>query len=346
MRLKKRLLALLMTGAMTAGLLAGCGAAPGNAENPSESDASQGQSQDGAPDASADKTYTIGICQLVQHEALDAATKGFQDRLTEKLGDKVKFDLQNAQNDTPTCATIANGFISSGVDLIMGNGTAALQAAAAGTDTIPILGTSITDYGTALDVSEWAGTSGRNISGTSDLAPLEEQANMLHELFPNAKHIGLLYCSGEPNSKYQVDTIRGFLEALGYDCTDYSFVDSNDLASIVTTACANSDVIYIPTDNSAASNTEIIKNVCLPAKIPVIAGEQGICAGCGVATLSIDYYELGLTTGDMAYEILVNGKDPSTMQVQFAPNVVKKYNAEMCEALGITPPDGYEAIES
>lgn len=291
-----------------------------------------------------EKTYRIGICQLVQHVALDEATKGFQDALTEKLGDKVSFDMQNAQGESTNCSTIINQFVSAKVDLILANATAPLQSAAAATAEIPILGTSITDYATALDIDNWNGQTGRNISGTADLAPLDEQAAVIQELFPDKKKVGLLYCSGEPNSQYQVDIMKEHLEGMGYTCTYYSFVDSNDIASVVTNAASNSDLIYVPTDNTAASNTEVIQNVCLPAKVPVFAGEEGICKGCGVATLSISYYDIGYISGEMAYEILVNGADVATMDIRYAPNVVKKYNAANCEALGISVPDDYEAI--
>ena len=295
--------------------------------------------------AAAEETYTVGICQLVQHVAWDAATQGFQDALTEKLGDAVSFDVQNASGDSNTCSTIVNGFISDGVDLIMANATPALQAAVAATGDIPILGTSVTDYATALDIDDWNGATGMNVSGTSDLAPLEQQAEMLRELFPDAKKVGLLYCSAEPNSKYQADVITGYLEAMGYACTAYTFADSNDVASVAQNACDGSDVLYIPTDNTAASCTEAIRNVIEPAKMPVIAGEEGICAGCGVATLSISYYDLGYATGEMAYEVLANGADVATMAVRFAPNVTKEYNAELCELLGVKIPEGYVAIQ-
>ena len=294
--------------------------------------------------AMAEETYNVGICQLVQHPALDAATQGFIDTLTAKLGDKVTFDLQNASGDSATCITIVNGFISADVDLIMANATAALQAAQAGTEEIPILGTSITDYASALDIDGWTGVTGTNISGTSDLAPLAEQAAMLKELFPEAKEVGLLYCSAEANSVYQVEVITKELTALGYNCTNYAFADSNDVASVAMNACAASDVLYIPTDNTAASCTEAIRNVVEPEGVPVIAGEEGICSGCGVATLSISYYDLGCATGEMAYEILVNGADVSTMEIQFAPNVTKKYNAELCQLLNVTIPEDYIAI--
>lgn len=327
--MKKKLLSLVLTGCLAAGLLTGCGSAGDNAKTASKSKDS----------------YKVGICQLIQHPALDAATEGFKAALTEKLGDKVSFDEQNASGDSATCATIVNQFVSSGVDLILANATAPLQAAAAATNSIPILGTSVTDYATALQMDNWTGTTGTNISGTSDLAPLAEQAAMLNELFPDAKNIGLVYCSAEANSTYQIGVVKDELTKMGYTCTEYSFADSNDIASVVTNAISASDGLYIPTDNSAAAATEVINNICEPAGIPIITGEEGICQGCGVATLSISYYDLGYQTGLMAYEILANGADVSTMEVQFAPNVVKKYDAERCKTLGITVPDDYVAIE-
>ncbi|MGN1188731.1 MAG: ABC transporter substrate-binding protein [Lachnospiraceae bacterium] len=288
--------------------------------------------------------YTVGICQLVEHPALDAATQGFKDALTEALGDKVVFDEQNAQNDSNTCSTIVNNFVSKNVDLIMANATPALQAAAASTNKIPILGTSVTEYGVALGIDNFSGTVGGNISGTSDLAPLNEQADMVKELFPDAKNVGLVYCSAEANSQYQVDTVAGYLTAMGYTCKYYAFSDSNDIATVVTNAAAEMDVLYIPTDNTAANNTEIINNIC-KGKIAVVAGEEGICSGCGVATLSISYYDIGYATGKMAVKILTEGADISKMPIEYAPKFTKKYNPELCEALGIKIPDGYEAIQ-
>ena len=291
------------------------------------------------------KVYNVGICQLVEHAALDAATQGFKDKLTELLGaDNVVFYEQNAQGESTNCSTICQGFVSNGYDLILANATPALQAAAASTNAIPILGTSVTDYGTALDISDWTGTTGTNISGTADLAPIEEQEKMLKELFPDVKQVGILYCSSEANSKYQAQKFGEALSADGIAFKEYSAADSNEIQSITNTAVGECDVLYIPTDNTMASNTEIIKNICVPAGIPVIAGEEGICKGCGVATLSISYYDLGTTTGEMAYEILTQGKNPGEMEIRYAPNVVKEYNAEICESLGITVPEGYTAI--
>ena len=292
----------------------------------------------------ASKTYTVGICQLVQHPALDAATQGFKDALTEALGDSVKFDEQNASGESANCPTIINGFVASKVDLIMANATPALTAATSATADIPILGTSVTDYASALEIDNWNGTVGGNVSGTSDLAPLDQQAAMLQELFPDAKKVGLLYCSAESNSKYQVDVIKGYLEDAGLTCTEYAFTDTNDVASVAQKACDDSDVIYIPTYNTAASNTEAIANVVLPAKVPVIAGEEGICGGCGIATLSISYESIGRIAGEMAYDILVNGEDPSKMEIKFADGLTKKYVKDRCEKLGIKIPDNYEEL--
>ena len=297
----------------------------------------------GSAAASGD-SYTVGICQLVQHAALDAATQGFEDALTAEFGENVKFDFQNAQGDSATCATIANGFVSAGVDLIMANATPALQAAQSATNEIPVLGTSVTEYGVALGLSDFSGTVGGNISGTSDLAPLDQQADMIVEWMPEAKKVGLLYCSAEANSQYQVDEVQKYLEAKGVTATQYAFSDSNDLSSVCQKAADENDALYVPTDNTVAANTGIVDGICRPAKKPVFAGEEGICAGCGVATLSISYYDLGYTTGEMAVKILKGEADISTMPIEYT-DVTKKYNKVVCDDLGLTAPEGYEAIE-
>ena len=335
MKLSK-LAALALAGAMTLSLAA-CGGSSSTSSSSAGSTSSSGSS------SAAAETYKVGICQLVQHVALDAATQGFIDALNEALPGQVEFDNQNASNDIPMCSTIVNQFVSNDVDLIMANATPALQAAAAATAEIPILGTSITEYGVALEIADFDGTVGGNISGTSDLAPLNEQAAMLAEWFPDAEKVGLIYCSAEANSQYQVDVVKAELEALGYTAELYSFSDSNDLAAVTEGAVADCDVIYVPTDNTVASNTGIIDNICQPAGVPVIAGEEGICAGCGVATLSISYYDLGVATGKMAAKILTGEADISTMPIEYAP-ATPKYNPTICEALGLTPPEGYVAI--
>ena len=291
-----------------------------------------------------DKTYVVGVCQLVQHDALDAATRGFEEALKAELGDAVEIRVQNASNDIPTCSTIVSGFVADGVDLIMANATPALQAAAAATQEIPILGTSITEYGVALDIKDFNGTVGGNISGTSDLAPLDQQAEMIPELIEDVRTVGILYCSAEPNSVYQAEVVKAKLESMGITVQVYTFADSNDVAAVTATACAENEALYIPTDNTAASCAEAINNVAEPAGVAIIAGEEGICRGCGIAALSISYYDIGYTTGQMAARILRGEADISTMPIEYYPNPVKKYNPTLCEALNIVVPEGYVAI--
>ena len=298
----------------------------------------------GCSGGSAKDTYTVGICQSMQHPALDKATEGFKKALTDKLGDKVTFKEQNAAGDSTLCSTIVNQYVSQNVDLIMANATPALQAAQSATDSIPVLGTSVTEYGVALGLTDFDGTVGGNISGTSDLAPLDQQAEMIVEWMPEAKKVGLLYCSAEANSQYQVDEVQKYLEEKGVTVTQYAFSDSNDLSSVCQKAADENDALYVPTDNTVAANTGIVDGICRPAKKPVFAGEEGICAGCGVATLSISYYDLGYTTGEMAVKILNGEADISTMPIEYT-DVTKKYNKTICDDLGLTVPDGYEEIE-
>jgi putative ABC transport system substrate-binding protein len=316
-------------------LLTGCGSAAATAGGDAAAPAQTGDGQ----------TYKVGICQLVQHDALDAATQGFQDALKEALGDSVTFDVQNAQGDSTTCATITNSFAANSYDLIMANATPALQAAVASTTTIPIVGTSVTDYATALAMKDFSGTTGINVTGTSDLAPLDQQEDMILELCPDVKQVAILYCSAEANSKYQAEVVKETLEGKGKTVNVYTFTDSNDVQAITTTAVSENEALYIPTDNTAASNTGLIDAVASEAGIPIITGEEGIMSGCGIATLSIDYYELGKTTGAMAAKILKGEANVSEMPIEYYQNPVKKYDAARCEALGITVPSDYEAAE-
>lgn len=295
-----------------------------------------------------EKAYTVGICQLVQHAALDAATQGFMDALTEKLGDSVKFDLQNAQGESTTCSTIVTGFVANDYDLIMANATPALLAAVSATDTIPILGTSVTDYATALaidDMDASVGT-GINVSGTSDGVPAQMYADTVMELVPEAKNVSVLYCSAEPNSVLQADQFIACMDELGVSTTVYTFTDSNDIQAVVTSAVEGADAMYIPTDNTAASNMTIVSNVCTAAGLPVICGEEGMCGAGGLATVSISYYDIGHVCGEMAYDILVNGADVSAMPIGYAASPAKKYNPDFAEAIGFEMPEGYEAIET
>lgn len=326
-----------MATAMVLGLV-GCGNAS-STQTASGSTSSTEAGTDG-------KVYHIGVCQLVEHEALDAATQGFQDALKDKLGENnVVFDVQNAQGEETNCATICTGFVSDNVDLILANATASLQAASAATNSIPIVGTSITDYATALNADDWNGTSGTNITGTSDLAPLDQQEAMIKELVPDVTQVGIVYCSAEANSVFQANQIEAALEKDGIAYKEYSAADSNEIQSVVTKAVSECDCLYVPTDNTMAANVDIIKNVTVPAGIPVIAGEEGICQGA-LATLSISYYDIGQAAGEMAYEILVNGKDPGTMEIEYASATTKEYNADVADALGITIPDDYAKLST
>ena len=335
--MKKKLLSTLMATAMVLGLV-GCGNAS-STQTASGSTSSTEAGTDG-------KVYHIGVCQLVEHEALDAATQGFQDALKDKLGENnVVFDVQNAQGEETNCATICTGFVSDNVDLILANATASLQAASAATNSIPIVGTSITDYATALNADDWNGTSGTNITGTSDLAPLDQQESMIKELVPDVTQVGIVYCSAEANSVFQANQIEAALEKDGIAYKEYSAADSNEIQSVVTKAVSECDCLYVPTDNTMAANVDIIKNVTVPAGIPVIAGEEGICQGA-LATLSISYYDIGQAAGEMAYEILVNGKDPGTMEIEYASATTKEYNADVADALGITIPDDYVKLST
>lgn len=321
MKKSKKILALILVSALILTIFAGC---------------SKG---------SSDKKISIGVCQLVQHDALDAATNGFIDAVKEKLGeDKVDIDIQNAQGDSPTCATITNQFVANGVDLIFANATPALESAIASTGTIPIVATSITDYATALHISDWNGKTGMNVTGTADLAPLDKQAEIVKELVPSAKTVGILYCSAEANSKFQADKITEYFKEMNLEVKEYTAADSNDIASVTTSACSEVDVLYIPTDNTMASNSEVINNIAEPAGIPVITGEENMCKGCGIATLSIDYYSIGYQAGEMAVQILTENTDPAEMEIKYATDLKKKYVADRCEQLGIVIPEGYEAI--
>lgn len=307
-------------------------------------------SNSGKSDTTNKNTYNVGICQLTQHTALDSATKGFKDKLNELAkadGKTINFDYQNASNDSANCATIVNKFVSSNYDLILANATPALQAAATATaaSKTPVVGTSVTDYGTALDIKmNPTDPTGINITGTSDLAPLADQAQMILDLFPDTKKVGALYCSAEANSQYQVDGVKKALEEKGVSCTFYSFADSNDIATVAKKAASESDVIYVPTDNTAADNGSVIDVACKAAKTPIIAGEEGIFKSTNaVATLSISFYNLGQKAGAMAYEILTKGTDPATMNIQQSDELTYYYNKDQAKAFKANVPDNYKA---
>lgn len=347
----KKLFALVMAMAMVLSLAA-CGgsaapAAPAAEEKEAAASAPAAASGEAAaPAVDSDKTYTIGICQLVQHDALDAATQGFKDYLTEQLGDKVTFDEQNAQGDSTTCATICTGFVSNQYDLIMANATPAVQAAVSATSDIPIVGTSVTDYATALADDSMDATvgTGINVTGSSDGVPAQTYADLVTELIPDVKNVSVLYCSAEANSVIQADQFKECMEAAGATVTVFTFADSNDIQSVVTSAIDGADALYIPTDNTAASNMTIVSNVCQPAGIPVICGEENMMMNGGLVTASISYYNIGRAAGEQAYKILVEGQDVAATPIAYDTAPVKKYNPEYAQAIGFTVPEGYEAV--
>ena len=294
--------------------------------------------------------YKVGVCQLVTHAALDAATNGFVDTLKAEFGDDVYVDVQDAAGDSATCNTISNKFVSKKYNLIMANATPALQAAANATTDIPVLGTSVTDFGSALGIENFDGTTGYNVSGTSDLVSIEEQVDLFKTVFPSVAKVGLLYCTAESNSVYQVEEAEKLFAAKGVTTARYSFTDSNDIAGVVDTAVA-SDIgaLYIPTDNTAANNADIIDAKCRKGtkKLPVFAAEEGLCSKCGAFTLALDYYTLGQKTGRMAIDILKNGADITKMPVEHfkSEEYSRKYNEEICNDLGLTVPTGFVKID-
>ena len=290
--------------------------------------------------------FNIGIMQFGPIPALDKATQGFKDQFKSMIGTKtVDFEFKSAQMDIPAASPIANTFVSKNKDLIMANATPCVQAAANATATIPILGTSVTTYEGAF-----GGTIPSNVSGTSDLADLTEQAKMVFEWFPSATKIGILYCTNESNSLYQANMITEALNSLksGLTIQVISFADTSDMTMQLNVAAPSLDVLYIPTDNTCADNASSINTICVANNLPVIAGEEGLCKDCGLATLSIDYYRLGQITGKMAYEVLVEGVDISTLEIRYDTDQVKLYNPVTLAALGMSEtnvPEGYAPIE-
>ena len=342
--MKKAIQKLIPAAAMiclTLSMLAGCGSSSASTEKAASAETG----------TDTDKVYEIGILQLVQHDALGQATQGFEDALTDLLGaDHVNFDLQNAQGDTAMCSTIANQFSADKKDLILANATASLQACANATQEIPIVGTSITSFPSALDIEMGEGDqalTGINVTGTNDLTPLNRQAQQLHDLIPDAQHVGILYCSAEVNSVYQAEHIAAAFDELNISYENFTFSDSNDLQSIVNSAVSKCDVLYIPTDNTAASNAGLIDSVARPAGVPIITGDDGTCKGCGLACLAINFYDIGYRAGEMAYDILVNGTDPATIPVEDPAEeaLTYVYNPVIAEDLGFTFGEEYAALE-
>lgn len=278
--------------------------------------------------------YTVGVCQLMAHESLDQATKGFKDALTERLeaeGKTVKIDVQ-IPNDATLCSTVINTFTSNSVDLIMANATPALTAASFATTTIPVLGTSVTDYD-----STFGGSIPSNVSGTSDAVPFDKQAQMMIDTLGlvSGDKVGVIYCANESNSLIQYEAVKAYFEARGIIATAYTFSSTTELSAVTTTAATASKAIYIPSDNTVANNDTAVGAICEELNVPVYTSySSSIC----YASLAIDYYELGRLTGEMAADILLGIKSPSEISVAtLTPTVV--FNEEICTKLGIAIPE-------
>lgn len=287
-----------------------------------------------------EKVFQIGIVQLAEHPALDEATRGFKEFLTEKLGDKVQFNVQNAQGEQTNCTTIVNQFVSSKVDLIMANATNAVKAAREATSDIPIVGTSVTDYVfSGLVASNEA--PGANVTGASDMNPVNVQVQLMKTLCPEVKTVGIVINSGEENSAIQAEEAKTAFEAEGFAVKIYSVADTNEIQTVVTAACNEVDAFYEPTDNLIAANVPTMSNITTAAGKPVICGEGGMCESGFLATYAISYYELGRAAGEQAYNILVNGADPATTPIFFfdVSNLSLVINEENAAELGITIPE-------
>ena len=284
---------------------------------------------------SSDKTYKVGVLQLTEHSALDAANKGFIAALDES-GLKYEADQQNAQNDQSACATIASKFVGDGKDLIFVIATPAAQAVAGATSDIPIVGTAITDYAGAKLVKD-NDKPGTNVTGTSDMNPVDDQIAMLHKVLPDAKKVGLLFASNEANSEIQIEMAEAALDKLGLSHDRYTVSNSNELQSVVESMVGKVDAVYSPTDNTIAAGMAQVGQIAKENKLPIIPGEKGMCEAGGLCTLSIDYTELGHMAGEMAVKILRGENKPEDMAIEREDasklEVVK--NDDMARALGI-----------
>lgn len=287
----------------------------------------------------------VGVIQFVKHDALDLATQGFVEVVDGEFGEGT-CDVQIGGGDASTCNVTISSFVSENYDLILCNATPALQVASKATKSIPILGTSVTEYGIALGIENFNGKTGINISGTSDLAPLDKQAEIFKELLPNIKTIALLYCTNEANSNYQIEKVEKYLNDLGYVTKRYGFSEMQYLASTVEAACLENDAMYIPTDNACADDEGIIAKQANNTNTPIVCGEKSILENCGgLATLSIDYFELGKITGEMAVRVLKGEEKIENMKIEDYPNPVKMISKSKAEKFGIDIPEGYEIID-
>ena len=333
----KKILSIVLVIAMAAMMLAGCG---GNEAAVGTSTAADATVATNAPETNATESevpaaqeFTVGICQLMVHDSLDQATQGFIDALTaevEASGNTVKIDTQVA-GGSDLCTTVINTFTAKKVDLIMANATPALLVAANATTTIPVLGTSVTDYS-----DTFAGNIPENVSGTSDAVPFDKQAKMMIETLglEAGDKVGVLYCLNESNSLIQYEAVKALFEAEGIEVEAYTFSETTELQTVATSMAGNVKAVYVPSDNTVAANDAIVGTICNEKNVPIYTSYGG--AVC-YASLSIDYYQLGVETGKMAAQVLLEEKAPADIAIAtLTPTVV--YNEELCAQLGIEVP--------
>lgn len=340
MKKKAKALSLALAGVMMLSLAACSGKAPEKTEVPADTTAAQSTESAGGTETTAAKTadgkqYKIGVLQLVQHTALDASNKGFIQALDD-AGLNYTVDQQNASGDQPTCQTIASKLVNDGDDLILAIATPAAQAVAGATSDIPVLVTAVTDPA-ASDLVESNEMPGGNLSGTSDLTPVKEQISLLKKILPDAKTVGVLYCTAESNSEIQAKMAKDAIEAAGMTAVDYTVSSSNEIQTVVTSMVGKVDAIYAPTDNTIAAGMATVAMIANENKLPTICGEEGMVKAGGLATYGIDYYELGYLTGQQAVKILTEGADVSKMPIEYLPLEKCKLsvNEETAKTLGI-----------
>ncbi len=279
------------------------------------------------------ESYSVGVCQLVKHDALDKSTQGFVDALTKAVADagqSVNIDVQVA-GDPQLCTTVVNAFNARKVDLIMANATPALLAAANMTTTIPVLGTSITSY-----TDTFAGNIPANVSGTSDAVPFADQAHMMIDTLGlvAGDQVGVLYCINESNSQIQYEAVKALFDEKGIVAKAYTFSENTELQALTSAMANESKAVYLPSDNTVSANDSIVGTICNEKNVPVYTSYGG---AIGYASLAIDYYQLGYETGLMAADILLHGKTPADIEIKtLTPTVT--YNEELCAQLGIAVP--------
>ncbi len=329
----KKTIALLLAGVIALSASA-CSATSTTAASSNASAASQ------AASTADQKKFKIGVVQLVEHPALDAAYKGFVDGLAKEGyvdGKNITLDYENAQGEQPNCQTIASKLVNDKSDLILAIATPAAQAVANTTKDIPVLVTAVTDPADAKLVASNKAPGG-NVSGTSDLTPVDEQMKLLKQLIPTAKKVAMLYCSSETNSKFQVEIAKKSAAALGLETVDATVSNSNEIQQVVQSLVGKVDAIYAPTDNMIAAGMATVSMVAQPAKLPIIVGESGMVKNGGLATYGINYYNLGLLTAKQAVKILRDGAKPADMPIEYSTNCDLTLNKEVAAKINVTIP--------